>query len=93
MGYQKHEALGHNRRFLQGEDTDPERVAAVREAIDNEEPTTVELGSYRKDGTELWNRLAVDTSILTADCERVPHEFTASKRTKRPSHRGSDRAE
>jgi signal transduction histidine kinase len=51
--------LGRNCRFLQGEGTDPEKVATLREAIDAEEPLTVELRNYRKDGTEFWNRLTV----------------------------------
>ena len=58
-GYTPEETLGRNCRFLQGEDTDPEKVAALREAIDNEEQITVELRNYRKDGTEFWNRLTV----------------------------------
>jgi PAS domain S-box-containing protein len=58
-GYPPAETLGRNCRFLQGEDTDPEKVATLREAIDNEEPISVELRNYRKDGTEFWNRLTV----------------------------------
>jgi PAS domain S-box-containing protein len=58
-GYSKEESLGRNCRFLQGPDTDPERIAALREAIDEEEPITVEFRNYRKDGTEFWNRLTV----------------------------------
>jgi PAS domain S-box-containing protein len=59
-GYPPEETLGRNCRFLQGEDTDPEKVAALREAIDNEETISVELRNYRKDGTEFWNRLTVN---------------------------------
>ena len=58
-GYPPEEMLGRNCRFLQGEDTDPEKVAALREAINNEEPISVELRNYRKDGTVFWNRLTV----------------------------------
>ena len=58
-GYTPEEARGRNCRFLQGEDTDPEKVAALREAIDNEESISVELRNYRKNGTEFWNRLTV----------------------------------
>ncbi|TKX59901.1 PAS domain S-box protein [Halorubrum sp. ASP1] len=59
-GYTKSEALGRNCRFLQGEDTDPETLARLREAIDNEEPITVEICNYRKDGTPFWNELSVE---------------------------------
>jgi PAS domain S-box-containing protein len=58
-GYPPEETLGRNCRFLQGEDTDPEKVATLREAIDNGETVSVELCNYRKDGTEFWNRLTV----------------------------------
>lgn len=58
-GYQPKETLGRNCRFLQGEDTDPEKVAALREAINDEESLSVELRNYRKDGTKFWNKLTV----------------------------------
>jgi PAS domain S-box-containing protein len=58
-GYPPEETLGRNCRFLQGEDTDSEKVATLRDAIDNEETISVELRNYRKDGTEFWNRLTV----------------------------------
>ena len=58
-GYTAEAALGRNCRFLQGEQTDPETVATIREAIDSESPVTVELRNYRKDGTLFWNRLSV----------------------------------
>ena len=58
-GYSVSEALGENCRYLQGRNTDQAKVAALREAIDNEESITVELRNYRKDGTEFWNRVTV----------------------------------
>jgi len=58
-GYTEAEALGRNCRFLQGEGTDPETVGRLRDAIDNEEPITVEICNYRKDGTPFWNELSV----------------------------------
>lgn len=58
-GYSPNEALGDNCRFLQGEDTDSEKVTTLREAIKTEEPVTVELRNYRKDGAMFWNRLTV----------------------------------
>ncbi|AGN01356.1 sensor box histidine kinase [Salinarchaeum sp. Harcht-Bsk1] len=53
------EAVGRNCRFLQGEGTREEPVAALREAIEAEEPVTVELRNYRRDGTEFWNRVTI----------------------------------
>lgn len=58
-GYHAREILGRNCRFLQGMDTEPEPVAEMRRAIDNEEPVTVELRNYRKDGSEFWNRVSI----------------------------------
>ena len=58
-GYAAEEVLGSNPRFLQGEDTNPESVARIRESIDEEEPVTVELRNYRKDGTVFWNRVSI----------------------------------
>jgi PAS domain S-box-containing protein len=58
-GYDREEATGRNCRFLQGENTDPEKVRRVREAIAAEEPVSVTLRNYRKDGSEFWNHLEV----------------------------------
>ncbi|WP_123620205.1 PAS domain-containing protein [Halorubrum sp. CSM-61] len=58
-GYDREDAVGVNCRFLQGADTDEETVARLREAIDAEEPESVELLNYRKDGTPFWNRVSV----------------------------------
>ncbi|GAA0525695.1 PAS domain S-box-containing protein [Halorubrum aquaticum] len=58
-GYDRSEVIGRNCRFLQGERTDEERIDRIRSAIDAEEPVTVELRNYRKDGTEFWNRLRI----------------------------------
>ena len=58
-GYPRDEVLGQNCRFLQGESTREEPVAQMRAAIDAEEPVTVELRNYRKEGTMFWNRVTV----------------------------------
>ncbi|WP_435186767.1 PAS domain S-box protein [Halobellus sp. EA9] len=58
-GYPREEVLGRNCRFLQGENTDPDTVGRIREAIDAEEPVSVDLRNYRKDGTEFWNHLEI----------------------------------
>jgi PAS domain S-box-containing protein len=59
-GYSKPEAIGRDCRFLQGEHTRAEPANELRAGIENEEPVTVELRNYRKDGTEFWNKLTVD---------------------------------
>ncbi|WP_192918455.1 GAF domain-containing protein [Salinigranum salinum] len=58
-GYDAADVRGRNCRFLQGEATDPESVATLRDAIDRREPVTVDIRNYRKDGTEFWNRVTV----------------------------------
>jgi PAS domain S-box-containing protein len=58
-GRSREEAVGRNCRFSQGEHTDPERVARIREAIDAEEPISIDIRNYHEDGTEFWNHLTV----------------------------------
>ena len=58
-GYARADAIGRNPRFLQGEDSDPDQVARLREAIDSEEPISIELRNYREDGTPYWTRVSV----------------------------------
>ena len=58
-GYSPDEILGENHRILQGPDTRDEPVAAMRQAIDNEKPVTVELRNYRKNGEMFWNRVSI----------------------------------
>lgn len=56
-GYDKSDALGRNCRFLQGEESDPEAVSAMRQAVEDRRPVAVELINYRKDGEPFWNRV------------------------------------
>ncbi|MFB6196799.1 MAG: PAS domain S-box protein, partial [Halobacteriaceae archaeon] len=70
-GYTTEEILGRNCRFLQGEETDPEPVAAMREAIANQESVSVELRNYRKDGTRFWNHVTI--APITNDAGDVTH--------------------
>jgi PAS domain S-box-containing protein len=58
-GYSKERAIGRNCRFLQGEESDPETIAKMRAAIDAEEPISVELRNYRRDGEMFWNRVDI----------------------------------
>ena len=58
-GYDADEILGDDCRFLQGDRTSEEPIAAMQAAIDAVEPVTVELRNYRADGTEFWNRVTI----------------------------------
>ncbi|WP_316015563.1 PAS domain-containing protein [Roseobacter sp. HKCCA0434] len=58
-GYTREEAVGKNCRFLQGQDTDPDSVAAIRAALEANEVRVIEILNYRKDGTPFWNALHV----------------------------------
>lgn len=56
-GYDRQEIIGRNCRFLQGEDTDPKAVEAMRSAISAGERLRVDLLNYRKSGEPFWNAL------------------------------------
>ncbi|WP_276247619.1 bacterio-opsin activator domain-containing protein [Haladaptatus sp. YSMS36] len=67
-GYTETEILGRNCRFLQGEDSDPAAVTAMRQAIAAEEEVAVVVKNYRKDGEMFWNRVNI-APIRDADGE------------------------
>lgn len=58
-GYTLNEVLYRNCRFLQGEDTDPNAVAEVRQALLRGEKLTIDLVNYRKDGKRFWNQMTI----------------------------------
>jgi PAS domain S-box-containing protein len=58
-GYPPEEVLGRNCRFLQGPETDPAAIQAIREALAAETEITIDILNYRKDGTKFWNRLRI----------------------------------
>jgi PAS domain S-box-containing protein len=69
-GYSPEEIVGHNCRFLQGPDTDPSSVAALRDAIQDRHEISLELLNYRKDGTSFWNALFI-SPVFNQDKELV----------------------
>ncbi|MEL7430479.1 MAG: PAS domain-containing protein [Pseudomonadota bacterium] len=58
-GYSVEESLGQNCRFLQGVDTDPHAVEAIRHGLKAETRFTIDILNYRKDGTPFLNRLRI----------------------------------
>ncbi|MFB4211698.1 PAS domain-containing protein [Shouchella sp. JSM 1781072] len=63
-GYTKKEVLGTNCRFLQGEETEREKIDLLREAIKKVEPVSIEVANYTKDGMLFWNELTIDPVYL-----------------------------
>jgi len=58
-GYTPDEAIGRNCRFLQGPDTNPHTVEAIRNALKAETTFVIDIRNYRKDGTAFTNRLRI----------------------------------
>ncbi|MBS3803566.1 MAG: EAL domain-containing protein [Oleiphilaceae bacterium] len=58
-GYPHEEIVGFNCRFLQGEETAPEAIEAVRQGIRQQTEVNVVLLNYRKDGMPFWNHLLI----------------------------------
>lgn len=58
-GYSKEEVLGKNCRFLQGEESDADVIATIREEIKSGNSLQVTIKNYRKDGTPFWNALEI----------------------------------
>ncbi|WP_101065994.1 PAS domain-containing protein [Roseovarius salinarum] len=58
-GYTVQEAVGRNCRFLQGPETDPNAVEAIRQALQAQTRFTIDIVNYRKDGTSFLNRLRI----------------------------------
>ncbi|MGB3495390.1 MAG: ATP-binding protein [Elainellaceae cyanobacterium] len=58
-GYSFEESVGHNCRFLQGEDTDPASIQHIRNALRSGKSCRVVVKNYRKDKTPFWNDLTI----------------------------------
>ena len=58
-GYTPEEAVGRNCRFLQGPDTSPDAIEAIRWALRAETRFTIDILNYRKDGSAFVNRLRI----------------------------------
>jgi PAS domain S-box-containing protein len=72
-GYEKDEIEGRNCRFLQGAATPRKDVDRIRQAIRNQEPTSVNLLNYRKDGSSFFNEFFL--SPLRADDKEDPKKL------------------
>lgn len=57
--YADADIVGKNCRVLQGEQTDPEAVAALRQAVCEHRPLAVEILNYKADGSPFWNAVFI----------------------------------
>lgn len=58
-GYDLDEIIGHNCRFLQGPDSDPEVRRLIGGALAEQHDIKIEVLNYRKNGTAFWNELYI----------------------------------
>ena len=58
-GYSADEMIGHNPRFLQGNDRQQPALEKIRNALTAQVPVQAQLRNYFKDGTEYVNELAI----------------------------------
>lgn len=58
-GYSQEEVLGRNCRFLQGTETNPDKVAQIRKAISVGEDVNVTIANYTSSGKPFWNQLFI----------------------------------
>lgn len=58
-GYSQAEIVGHNCRFLQGDDRDQDARRQIADAMRNRQSVEVTLRNYKKDGTLFHNRLKI----------------------------------
>lgn len=75
-GYDRHEVVGRNCRFLQGPQTEADDVGRIRDAVAVPMRLETDLLNYRKDGTPFWNRLLVSPVF---DHHRRVRYFVASQ--------------
>ncbi|MBJ3776156.1 PAS domain-containing protein [Acuticoccus mangrovi] len=58
-GYSAEVSVGRNCRFLQGKDTEPEAIEAIRTAMRRREEVSTEILNYKADGTPFRNHVYI----------------------------------
>ena len=70
-GYARAEVLGRSPRFLQGPQTQRERLNQIRNALEQWQPVRVDLINYRKDGEPFW--VDLDISPVWDKSRKLTH--------------------
>ncbi len=70
-GYDKTDILGHNCRFLQGDNREQQGRFTLKEALNRGNDCTVELLNYRKDGTPFWNEINI--APVKGEDDKITH--------------------
>ncbi len=96
-GYAPEEVLGRNCRFLQGANTETEAVRALRRAVQQQKPITVELTNHRRDGRKFVNELRM-APVFGADGRLVAfvgvqHDVTARRKAEKEAAKQKKAAE
>jgi PAS domain S-box-containing protein len=96
-GYTPEEALGRNCRFLQGPGTERPAVRALRRAITEGKPVTVEFTNHRRDGRRFTNELRMSPifgpdGVLLAYVG-IQHDVSPRKRAERETLKARRAAE
>lgn len=76
-GYQLGDIKGKNPSLLQGKDTDPKMVGAIRDALNKKQPFSGEILNYNKDGKPYWVLIDI-TPIFNAKNE-LTHFFAIER--------------
>ncbi len=70
-GYTRQEVLGRSPRFLQGPQTQRDRLDRIRSALEQWQPVRVDLINYRKDGEPFW--VDLDISPVWDQSRKLTH--------------------
>ncbi|MCL1467673.1 PAS domain S-box protein [Argonema galeatum] len=90
-GYTQQEVLGKTPRILQGPKSDRTALNKLRTALENWQPSVVELINYRKDGSQFWVELSVvpvgDETGWYTHWIAIERDITDRKRSEEALHR------
>ncbi len=82
-GYSHEELLGKSCSILQGPESDPQQIQAIKAAMNAQQPFFGEILNYRKDGTTFWNDLSVspifDSKHTLTQFVGIQHNVTERK--------------